>query len=91
MTAPHRLTQAERIASLEARMEALEKAQGKHAEAVETQLTTLVTKVTELTSFKDKGAGAFWLATALSGTGILAIVMKISEWWASISSTGVPN
>lgn len=81
MTAPTRLTQAERIASLEARIEALEKAQNKHAETVETQLTELVTKVTALTSIKDKGAGAFWLATMLSGTGILAIFLKISEWW----------
>lgn len=59
----------ERIAVLEIRMA-----------KVEDQQQQILNKLDELLLFRAKGVGAFWLASALLGTGIVGTVVTIIEW-----------
>lgn len=59
----------ERIAVLEVRMA-----------KVEDQQQQILNKLDELLLFRAKGVGAFWLASALLGTGIVGTVVTILEW-----------
>lgn len=59
----------ERIAVLEVRMA-----------KVEDQQQQILNKLDELLLFRAKGVGAFWLASALLGTGIVGTVVTIIEW-----------
>jgi hypothetical protein len=59
-------TQAERITAVETRLTALEK----KAESMDSKLD-------ELLALRYKGAGAFWLASALLGTGIVGFIQWI--------------
>ena len=40
----------------------------------------LTTKIDELIVFRARGVGAFWLASALLGTGIVGSVVTLVEW-----------
>jgi hypothetical protein len=62
-------TQAERIASVEVRIKSLEE-----------KVNEMDRKLDELLALRYKGAGAFWLASALVGTGIMGAIYKILEW-----------
>lgn len=59
----------ERIAVLEVRMA-----------KVEDQQQQILNKLDELLLFRAKGVGAFWLASALLGTGIVGTVVTVLEW-----------
>lgn len=59
----------ERIAVLEVRMA-----------KVEDQQQQILNKLDELLLFRAKGVGAFWLASALLGTGIVGTVVTLIEW-----------
>lgn len=59
----------ERIAVLETKVQSLE-----------TTITSLETKIDALLSIKNKGAGAFWLASLLFGTGIVGFFSMVVDW-----------
>lgn len=65
MTASER----ERIAVLETRMAALDQ----RTEAMDGKLD-------ELLALRHKGIGAFWLASALTGTGIIGALSVLWQW-----------
>lgn len=62
-------TQLERIKALEVQV----------AESVERQKQILV-KLDDLLAVRHKGIGAFWLASALVGTGIVGLVAQFGSW-----------
>lgn len=62
-------TDKERIAALEVR-------QGKTDQTLETVLE----KLDELLAIRNKGVGAFWLASSLLGTGIIGTFMTFFGW-----------
>ena len=64
------MTQAERIASLETTVAALKDEQEKTNQ-----------KLDELLALRYKGAGAFWLASALVGTGIIGFLGMVFGWF----------
>lgn len=67
MTLP---TQGERIASLETQVSLM------RAEQISTN-----DKLDALLALRNKGLGAFWLATSLLGTGIVGFLAAIFDWF----------
>lgn len=62
-------SQVERIAALETRIKVLEKT-----------VEGMDAKLDELLALRYKGAGAFWLAAALLGTGIVGAISQFISW-----------
>lgn len=62
-------SEIERITALEVQMQHL-------TEIVEKQNA----KLDDLLGLRNKGVGAFWLASALAGTGIIGVVFSFFEW-----------
>lgn len=46
----------------------------------EAQLNSIETKLDSLLELRSKGMGAFWLASALLGTGLLGIIYAVANW-----------
>lgn len=63
------MTTNERIAILETKLA-----------RVEEQHEQMLDKLNQLLELKFKGAGAFWLAAALLGTGIVSTVTSFLHW-----------
>lgn len=63
-------TQAERIAQLEVRM--LD---------VQSQQIQINNKLDDLLALRNRGIGAFWLASTLLGTGIVGLIVQLTSWW----------
>lgn len=61
--AQHNITQAERISALEVRVSEIQK-----------QQQEINNKLDELLGLRNKGVGAFWLASALLGTVIVSFL-----------------
>lgn len=70
MTTSHVPTQAERIATLETIVKELV-----------TQQQKMNSKIDELLAIRNKGVGAFWLASTLLGTGIVGFIVQLIDWW----------
>ncbi len=62
-------SEPERIAALETEVRLLK-------ETVQ-ELTKLVN---DLIGLRNKGAGAFWLATSLAGAGAISICLQVLHW-----------
>lgn len=69
-------TQAERITAVEVRVKNLE---GK-VDEVKDQVKLIDAKLDSLLELKNKGAGAFWLASALMGTGIVSFALAVFNY-----------
>lgn len=67
---PRMPTEPERIAALETEVRLL-------TETVE----KLTTSVNDLIGLRNKGAGAFWLATSLAGAGAISIFLQVLHWF----------
>jgi hypothetical protein len=63
-------TQAERVARVEEKVNALE-----------VHLKDIDRKLDDLIALRYKGAGAFWLASALVGTGIVGFFLQLTHWF----------
>lgn len=64
------MTQAERITALEVQVESLVEA-----------LKETNAALHELIVLRNKGAGAFWLASTLFGASLIAVVTTVMSWW----------
>lgn len=62
-------TQLERIARLE-----------KSVQIIEDQQKEILDKLEELLTLKNKGVGAFWLASTVVGTSIVGFVYSVLSW-----------
>lgn len=70
MATPTNITQAERITALEVRVTDLLKTQQETNQ-----------KLDDLLAMRNKGVGAFWLASTLLGTGIVGFIVQFIDWW----------
>lgn len=73
MSAPSTYTnaaQGERIMALEVRVAEMQ-----------VQQREINDKLDTLLAIRNKGLGAFWLASTLLGTGIVGFVVQIISWW----------
>ena len=73
MANPSNITQAERITALEVRVSDLLKIQQETND-----------KLDELLAMRNKGIGAFWLASTLLGTGIVGFIVQFIDWWRHV-------
>lgn len=64
-----RMTQGERIAVLEMKMTRIEETAG-----------SMDKKLDELLALRNKGAGAFWLASMLFGTSIVSAMLALFNY-----------
>ena len=63
-------TLAERITALETRFDNIEATQA-----------TISKQLEDLLALRNKGVGAFWLASSLLGTGIVGVIYQLLTWW----------
>lgn len=73
----------ERIAVLEVKFEELSKKFDQHVTETRAENASLETKLDSLLEIKNKGVGAFWLASALMGSGIIGLVVSFMKWLQS--------
>ena len=66
----------ERLKALEVEVQNLAKDFAK----IEGELSQVNTKLDNLLEFKNKGMGAFWLVSALVGSGLIGIVTSLIDW-----------
>lgn len=64
------MTDAERITALETEVRLLTQT-----------VDQLAKNVQDLIGLRNKGAGAFWLATSLAGAGAISIFLQILHWF----------
>ena len=74
------MTNAERIAALETMVSVMRDEQRTHAKAVKEEAERTNHKLDELLVLRAKGVGAFWLASALLGSGIVGLIAIILDW-----------
>lgn len=70
MTTP---TQLERIAILE-----------EQVVAIKSKVDSIDNKLDEIIALRNKGVGAFWLASALLGTGIVSFLHVVFDWFKGL-------
>ena len=75
-----RNTQAERLSVLETEMRTVIANQQQFHE----NWNEVNSKLDSLIGLKHKGMGAFWLASALAGTGIIGAFLSLFDWWKNI-------
>lgn len=64
------MTQAERITALETTVAGLS-----------ADVQSMEAKLDDLLALRNKGAGAFWLATTLFGTTVIGILATLLNWF----------
>lgn len=64
------ITQAERIRALEVQVNDLT-----------TAVNSMESKLDDLLALKNKGAGVFWLFSAILGSGIIGILIPVIDWF----------
>lgn len=74
----------ERIARLEAEVAADKRERAE----MKTQLASMDTKLDTLLELKNKGTGAFWLATSLAGIGGITLFVNIMDWFSHLIGRG---
>ncbi len=77
------LTQAERITSLEVQLATLQQTMSTHVDETSKRHDIMNGKLDELLGLRNKGIGAFWLASALAGTGIIGLAVSFIDWMRS--------
>lgn len=51
---------------------------------MEKKLDQIDEKLDDLLGLRHKGAGAFWLASSLVGTGIVTVVLQFFHWFKGV-------
>lgn len=70
----------ERIAVLETKVETLAQKFDDHVTETRAENKALEAKLDSLLTIKNQGVGAFWLASALMGSGIIGLVISFVQW-----------
>src|SRR3546814_13666432 len=71
------MSDSERIAVLEAKVEQWTKSFEAHAVETRKENQSLEAKLDEVLALKNKGLGAFWLASALIGSGVISGILPL--------------
>jgi phosphatidylglycerophosphatase A len=74
----------ERITALEVQMASLQLSMLTHMKETEKRHDDMSGKLDELLGLRNKGVGAFWLASALAGTGIIGAILSFFSWWKGV-------
>ena len=71
---------AERMARMEAELEAVRDSFDEHKKETKEQFAEINGKLDNLLTLRDKGVGAFWLASTILGTGIAGAIFAFFGW-----------
>jgi hypothetical protein len=74
------VTQVERLARVEVEVSALRKDFEEHKSATADGFVEVNHKLDDLLALRNKGAGAFWIATSLIGAGIVGYATQFIKW-----------
>ncbi len=78
------LSQVERLTALEVQVTTLQEDFKALAETSEKRHKGMDDKLDQLLSLRDKGLGVFWLASTLTGVGILGFIGQVFDWWKGL-------
>jgi ferritin-like metal-binding protein YciE len=73
-------TNTERLVTVEVEVRELKKAFEEHKQETRDDLAEIKTQLADLLELKNKGMGAFWLASAVVGSGIVSIIWQFINW-----------
>lgn len=73
-------TQAERLVSVEVEVRELKKAFEEHKAETKDNFSEINNKLDDLLALRNKGAGVFWVASGLLGTGIITMFWQFVQW-----------
>lgn len=71
------ITQAERIRALEVEV----RGQSQEIADLKTSINSMEGKLDDLLALKNKGAGVFWLFSAIIGSGIIGLGLQVIDWF----------
>ena len=74
-------SEVERITALEVQLADLQATMTLHMAETEKRQENMDGKLDDLLGLRNKGVGAFWLASALAGTGIIGAILSFFDWW----------
>lgn len=77
-------SQVERITALEVQLSNLQASMTLHMAETEKRHEDTNAKLDDLLGLRNKGVGAFWLASALAGTGIIGAILSFFDWWKGL-------
>lgn len=77
-------SEVERITALEVQLADLQAAMTLHMADTEKRQENMDGKLDDLLGLRNKGVGAFWLASALAGTGIIGAILSFFDWWKGV-------
>lgn len=77
-------SEVERITALEVQLANLQAAMTLHMAETEKRQENMDGKLDDLLGLRNKGVGAFWLASALAGTGIIGAILSFFDWWKGV-------
>lgn len=70
----------QRLTVLEVEVSALKSMTKEHIDQTRSENQSLGVKLDSLLEIKNKGVGAFWLASALMGSGIIGMIVAVVQW-----------
>lgn len=73
-------TPGERLVRVETEMHDLKKSFDEHKTDTKAQFDEIKNKLDDLLVLRWKGAGAFWLAASLVGTGIVGLIVQFLHY-----------
>jgi hypothetical protein len=68
------------MARMEVEVHHLKTAFEEHKHTTERNFNELKDKLDDLLELRNKGVGAFWLASGLFGTGVLGVIYSLFGW-----------
>lgn len=77
-------SEAERITALEVQLANLQATMTLYMADTEKRQENMDGKLDDLLGLRNKGVGAFWLASALAGTGIIGAILSFFDWWKGV-------
>lgn len=77
-------SEVERITALEVQLANLQATMTLHMAETEKRQENMDGKLDDLLGLRNKGVGAFWLASALAGTGIIGAILSFFDWWKGV-------
>ena len=77
-------SEVERITALEVQLADLQATMTLHMAETEKRQENMDGKLDDLLGLRNKGVGAFWLASALAGTGIIGAILSFFDWWKGV-------
>ena len=74
------MTQGERMARVEVEVITLKESLDEHKKETVKQFSDINTKLDDLLTLRNKGAGVFWLVSSLTGVGLIGGIAEFFQY-----------